>query len=947
MYNNILHKRIIIYYCLILLGFALSAFSLELPRESEVWLAERESIFVAIDVESPPYGFIDRHGNVAGFNAGVSREFARLLGVHLVLVPVRFSEQHPDDLIDRCDLIVGVFEHPDLAENYILSDRVIESEFRIYTRASDTRVVSINDLSTMRVAVQPVSPFQQIFTVIKSDTLIRIFPPKTSFVSLVNGDVDVVVLPRVVGDYALDKSGFCDDVISKPFAVLKFDYLLGVPKRNGALPAALNACIDELKREGRLAEIRDKWLERCEEEGEHNLLIYFVVSLGIILGTVIFFAAAKIRNFSYSLEAEKRRADLLGKDVDDLDRILFQLGEAATLSNVGIFAIRDVDGIFGKFIRVNDELGQITCFDREELLEKSFTELFEGEDLKKVVERYKLRKEGEQLPESYEVMGIRSDGERRPVELSVRIAHLSDGPVTVGIVKDLSRIKTLQRKLRNSDQNFRATLSSMPDGAIVLNKERILYVNSAFRRLVGRDSEWIRSNGIARLLPSVHVSRVLALVSKLLDGREIPQENRFEFVGANGDLIMVSAKPRAVNYFGEPAILMVIKGANSKSEPASIPLECSTSGFLKTAEDLVLDYNNSVMAIVGAVNNIGLKLPTDSETQEYIRIIEEEAERVGELTAKLLSMSRETDEKSGKILSIHAVIKDALELLPRPTEGKLEIHTPLNARPDITRGNLSQIHQAILNLMVNAVESMQHGGILTIATGNDVFGLPNLDQNADVEPGRFVWVSVSDSGPGISNGDLNNIFRPFFRAKNLGAGIGLGLSLVQKLVKKHGGFVKAESEIGQGSKFTAYFPEEICGIEERSHRKALPGGTESILVVDDEPHIRTVLKSILGFLGYRVLLASDGLEALEIMRLRGDEIDLILLDIIMPGMGGDVAFKNIKNIHPEVKVIVSTGYADDEILSELLRQGADYLVRKPYFAGTIAGVIRNVLDEEK
>ncbi|HDR91224.1 MAG TPA: response regulator, partial [candidate division Zixibacteria bacterium] len=347
------------------------------------------------------------------------------------------------------------------------------------------------------------------------------------------------------------------------------------------------------------------------------------------------------------------------------------------------------------------------------------------------------------------------------------------------------------------------------------------------------------------------------------------------------------------------------------------------------------------------VNRLETMGTNDREREEFTAIIDKETERLSELTGKLMSATKETDERRGRILSIHSVIRDAIELLPKPPSGSMGIKTFFNARPDTVRGNLAQIHQVFLNLLVNAVESMPDGGELTIVTGNSVFEIPyNIAENS-VKPGRYVWGSVKDSGRTLSDHEVKNIFRPFLKAGRAGAGMGLGLSLVQRLVTKHDGFIHVESEEGEGTTFTLYLPEELPLDESKSRKKQLPRGDETILVVDDEPHIRTVLNSMLGYLGYEVLLASNGAEAIEILRCNETSVDLVLLDIIMPEMGGEEAYRNIKNISPAVKVVLSTGYARDQVLSDLLQKGADALVRKPYAVGTISQVIRDTLDSKE
>ncbi|MCD6502013.1 response regulator, partial [bacterium] len=238
------------------------------------------------------------------------------------------------------------------------------------------------------------------------------------------------------------------------------------------------------------------------------------------------------------------------------------------------------------------------------------------------------------------------------------------------------------------------------------------------------------------------------------------------------------------------------------------------------------------------------------------------------------------------------------------------------------------------------------GGTLTLRTGNIKLDAALKARFPDAKHSRYVFVEVSDTGPGIEPKLIDNIFEPFFTTKEIGAGAGLGLSLVYKIAKRHEGFVDVDSELGKGSKFTLFFPEKIAESREASTSNALPRGNETILIVDDEPHVRTVLRALLSKLGYEVLLVSDGEEAVETVRSHGDEIDLVLLDVVMPGMNGPEVFDAIRSLKPDCKVVISTGYAKEETVGDLIRQGAAALVRKPYRAATLSTVIRRVLDEE-
>ncbi len=941
-------SRYTIISILVILVFGHALLALNIPAESREWLSERDSLIAAVNPESPPFSYLNKKGELEGFDIDLIGDISRAIGKKIALVPLDSEYFAAGEVSERYDLLVGIYRTPENEERFYLSRGIFECEFTIYILRGAEAIDGFNDLTGRLVGVCVSSPIIPLLQAVSGDSVVTTLSPKEGLYLLKNGIITTFISPQHVADHIIEAEGL-DEIEKSPSMILKYDYTIAVPRGSPELFPVVDRALNYLERSGKLTKTYSKWFDQGKREKENQYLTLFVILISlVIIFFLIFYIADKLKYFNISLRAEKENLRRLEVELSDLDEQFNALSVAASKCGIGIFAVRDVGDITGKIVRVNEGMSKMSGFTTDELLQKSFTGLFEGEDLKKVSEYYRLRKEGNPQTETYELVGVRADGEKRPIELSVQLLETSEGTLIIGLVKELSRIKTLQKKLRNSDHNFRTTLSSLPNGAIVINRERILYLNNAFRKLVGRSPEDIRTWGFRRLLPPVHRARIEAVVNNLLDGKEAPKEIQFELLGPKEELLLVSSRPRAANYFGEPAVLMVLRENIKRSPGVRTGLSKSKfEGIGNIADDLVLEFNNMLMGVMGAVNNIRLQMVESSPLREYVEIIEKEAERAAELTGKLLSMSRESEDKAGRVISLHAVIRDALELMPEPPEGKIEMVTHLDARPDTTRGNISQIHQAILNLVVHAVESMNTGGTLTIETVNVDIETGFQQEYSDSKPGRYVCVSVADTGPGIGKDNLPDVFQPFFQAGQLGVGAGLGLSLVQKLVKKHGGFVRVESEMDVGSTFFAYFPEDVSGAETAARSGALPKGTETVLVVDDEPHIRTVLKALLEYLGYGVLLASDGAEGVEMVREKGNEIALVLLDIIMPGMNGEEAFKNMREIAPSMKIVISTGYAREDVLSDLIRQGASALIRKPYYAGTIAKTVRCVLDGEE
>nr|MDJ0805018.1 ATP-binding protein [Desulfobacterales bacterium] len=261
-----------------------------------------------------------------------------------------------------------------------------------------------------------------------------------------------------------------------------------------------------------------------------------------------------------------------------------------------------------------------------------------------------------------------------------------------------------------------------------------------------------------------------------------------------------------------------------------------------------------------------------------------------------------------------------------------------------------QIEQVLMNLFVNAWQAMPDGGDLFVEIEN-----VELDEHYtrikpyNIRPGRYVKLSVTDTGVGMDTETRKRIFEPFFSTKEKGMGTGLGLASAYGIIKNHGGFINCYSEIGHGTTFNIYFPESEKAIVDEERRDdelitGVPGGTETILFIDDEDEILAVGRKILAGLGYQVITARDGKTSLEIYADSGDRIDLVVLDYVMPGMGGREVFEALRQIDPDVRVLLSSGYSSNNQVAQMLERGCKGFIQKPYDAVRMARKMREILD---
>ncbi len=361
------------------------------------------------------------------------------------------------------------------------------------------------------------------------------------------------------------------------------------------------------------------------------------------------------------------------------------------------------------------------------------------------------------------------------------------------------------------------------------------------------------------------------------------------------------------------------------------------------------DFNNLLQVMAG---NIQLALRENKADQDYttrLQTISKTIDRAGKLVSQLLLFSRKA-EKMIKPLNINKSVKDAVELLERtlPRMVSIELHLAEDIR-NVSADSL-QMEQMLLNLCSNAADAMPDGGRLIIETANITLDEDFVGAHIGSRPGEHVQLTISDTGCGMNSETLHHIFDPFFTTKEVGKGTGLGLASVYGIVKGHNGYISCYSEPDQGTSFKIYFP--VCSQELEDPSEPLrPAdisleGTETILVVDDEDDIREITAEILEMNGYKVLTAVSGEQALDIFSDQGNSIDMVVLDLNMPGMGGRRCLGQMLRLNNEIPVLVSSGYTVNGLARDSIESGSAGFIGKPFNINDLLNKVREVLEEK-
>jgi len=364
----------------------------------------------------------------------------------------------------------------------------------------------------------------------------------------------------------------------------------------------------------------------------------------------------------------------------------------------------------------------------------------------------------------------------------------------------------------------------------------------------------------------------------------------------------------------------------------------------RLAGGIAHDFNNVLTGVMGYADLLKLKSKPGDEVFEAASVIAKAAERAAELTDQLLGFARGGKYQNVPV-DVQGLIQEALQLLARTLGKDISINQHLHAPGTAVLGDPSQVEQVILNLAVNARDAMPNGGELTVATDVVELNEESAPQHPGAKVGTYIAVSVSDTGCGMPANVLPRIFEPFFTTKEKPEGTGMGLAMVYGIVRNHGGFVEAESELGVGSTFRVWLPISTRSGETYGARKTdrPVRGSGLVMLVDDEELVRDTATRILTSLGYEVLGTPGGEEAVAAYRRSGGEIDVVILDMVMPDLDGRSTLRALKEIDPDVRVILSTGYGLDTEAQQIMDEGACGFVQKPYEVARLSQVVARAL----
>ena len=561
-----------------------------------------------------------------------------------------------------------------------------------------------------------------------------------------------------------------------------------------------------------------------------------------------------------------------------------------------------------------------------------------------VTEIVQYRIQGREAPELYEAVGLRADGTTFDVEIRVNPIQFEGQPGSQAILRDITERKRMEAELRDSEQRYRLLFERNLAGVYRSTASgRMLECNRAFAHMMGYASP---AEALAQPAAAFHPdapSREQFLARLRREGSLL----NFESQGRRKDGSLISIIENVSLLFadeGEEGILLgtVFDVTERRKLEEQLLQSQKMEAVGRLAGGIAHDFNNLLTAVAGYTELLIGQLPEEDPRRENAEEIRKAGNRAAALTHQLLAFSRR-QVLEPRVLDLSAVIASMEKMLRRVIGEDIELTTSLHSGLWRTKADPAQIEQAILNLVVNARDAMPRGGQLTLETAN-----VELDaRDAALQPGPHVMLAVSDTGVGMDAEQQARLFEPFFTTKERGKGTGLGLSTTYGVVKQSGGSIWVYSEPGQGSTFKIFLPrcEEPLDASPAAPPPTAPlKGTEVALLVEDEPEVRRLVEKLLRIQGYTVLAASSPAEAIALARGHAEPIDILVTDVIMPGLNGRELARVLAESRPSMKVLYMSGYADAAIAQQGLLEPGTAFLSKPFTPDALARKMREVLD---
>jgi PAS domain S-box-containing protein len=602
----------------------------------------------------------------------------------------------------------------------------------------------------------------------------------------------------------------------------------------------------------------------------------------------------------------------------------------------------------GRFVAVNGAATELTCFSREELLTMTIPDLHEDPDLGAYRAFHRRILDGEQILSEASIR--RRDGGKVAVEFNNSLVVIGGRSFMHTAGRDVSERKKAAEALLASEYRYRVLFENAAEGIVAIDPEtrRFQFFNPSACAMFGYTSEEFGKLSLSDLHPEEVLARVLNEIRAAVDGFRPKVAPGFPcrrkdgtpfLADVHGSVVTLAGRRIALGFFTDVTVRVRLEEQLRQAQ--------KMEAIGQLAGGVAHDFNNLLTVISGNCELLLCGTPADDPRRGSLADIRSASERAASLTRQLLAFSRKQILEP-RLVDVHEVVTGIEKMLRRLIGEDMDLQTDLAADPSWVKVDPGQLEQVVMNLVVNARDAMPRGGRITIRTRNAAPAASvDLEEAGEPERRPRVVIAISDTGSGIPPEVKPHLFEPFFTTKAPGKGTGLGLATVYGIVKQSGGDLVVESEPGKGATFTVALPSQDSPRRTRgasgSHR-ALPRGTETVLVVEDEDAVRRIVKIALETTGYRVIEARNGTEALEAARTHAGAIHMVVTDVVMPEMSGRELAERITKDFPGLRILYMSGYMDDAVVRHGIVEAGVAFLQKPFSPLALARKVREMLD---
>ena len=620
-------------------------------------------------------------------------------------------------------------------------------------------------------------------------------------------------------------------------------------------------------------------------------------------------------------------------------------------SAVGILVAQIEDQ---KFNYANFTICNMLGYGPEELTRMGVNDIHPQEDLPFVLDEFKALARGEKrLAEN--IPCLCKDGTKIFVNINSTIMEIDGIESNVGFFQNISERLKSEEALRQSEEKYRNVLEGIEEGYFEVDLAgNFTFFNDSMAKITGFPSKELMGSNNRDLTSQKTAKKIFQVFNRVYRTGRSARVLNYEIITKDGSkkILEVSAslmrnsdqKPIGFRGLARDVSEQLI-AENEKDRMATQIRQAQKMEAIGTlAGGIAHDFNNLLMGFQGNLSLMLMEMSPDNPYYDYLTNMEDYVKRGSDLTRQILGFAR-GGKYEVRPTNLNDLLEQSSQLFGR-TRKEILIHKKFQKNPWAVEVDRGQIEQVLLNLFVNAWQAMPTGGDIFLETENVTLKEEDWDKPYALNQGEYVKIAVADTGVGMDKSTLERIFEPFFTTKEVSRGTGLGLASAYGIIKNHNGMIEVTSDMGHGTTFTIYLPKSDKDfLEERPAIEKAIKGREIIMLVDDEEMVAEVGQKMLQKLGYRVILAQSGQKAIQIFEKLHSRIDLVILDMIMPEMGGSETFDHLKAIAPDIKVLLSSGYAIDGQASQIMERGCNGFIQKPFSLKHFSQKIREILDE--